>query len=156
MHFDLECVINLDLNDFNNTIIRLVFEADESLVINDMDAAVAIFDDPINEATEQAFVVQLKLISSIDPELVDLTLRPASLCRIVDNDREQTAIYSYYLCILSLLFFIHCNMQQSGLDLSSLAIHFLNRKLRKSLISFFFQSLVYPSMALSILPRRTM
>ena len=68
--------------------IRIVFEADESLAINDMSAPVAISDDPINEATEQAFIVQLKLISSTNPGLSDLTERPASLCRIIDNDRK--------------------------------------------------------------------
>ena len=77
----------LDLNDFNDTVIRIVFEADEDLPVNDMSAPIAIFDDPINEAAEQAFIVQLKLISSTN-SLSDLTERPASLCRIIDNDRK--------------------------------------------------------------------
>ena len=72
--------------------IRIVFEADESLAINDMSVPIAIFDDPINEAAEQAFIVQLKLIRSTNPGLSDLTERPASLCRIIDNDRK----YSQY------------------------------------------------------------
>lgn len=77
----------LDLNDFNDTVIRIVFEADEDLAINDMSAPIAIFDDSINEAAEQAFIVQLKLINSTN-SLSDLTERPASLCRIIDNDRK--------------------------------------------------------------------
>ena len=80
-------ITSIDLNDFNNTVIRVVFEADEDLAVNDMSAPIAIFDDPINEAAEQAFVVQLRLISSTNP-LSDLTERPASLCRIIDNDRK--------------------------------------------------------------------
>ena len=69
---------------------RIVFEADESLSmsVNDINAPIAIVDDPINEATEQAFVVQLKHVNSTNPGLIDLNLRPASLCRIVDNDRK--------------------------------------------------------------------
>ena len=72
--------------------LRIIFEADENSGVNDMSAPVAIFDDPINEAAEQAFIVQLKLISSINPGLIDLNQRPASLCRIVDNDRKCTII----------------------------------------------------------------
>ena len=77
----------LDLNDFNDTVIRIIFETDEDLAVNDMSAPIAISDDPINEAAEQAFIVQLKLISSTN-SLSDLAERPASLCRIIDNDRK--------------------------------------------------------------------
>ena len=65
-----------------------MFEEDEGAGINDINAPIPIFDDLINEATEQAFVVQLKLISSTNPGGIDLNQRPASLCRIVDNDRK--------------------------------------------------------------------
>jgi hypothetical protein len=68
-------------------VIRVVFEADENLADNEINVPIAIFDDPINEAAEQAFIVQLKLISSTN-SLSDLTERPASLCRIIDNDRK--------------------------------------------------------------------
>lgn len=83
-----DCILNLDLSDFNNTVIRVVFEADEDSAVNDVSVPIDIVDDPINEAAEQAFIVQLKLIGSTNPGLADLTERPASLCRIIDNDRK--------------------------------------------------------------------
>ena len=75
-----------DLNDFNNTNITLIFEPDENApaMIRVMNAPIPIIDDVINEATEQVFVVELRLIS----RLVDLSIRPSSLCRIIDNDRK--------------------------------------------------------------------
>ena len=95
-------MFSIDLNDFNNTVLRIIFEADESLGVNDMSTPVAIFDDPINEASEQTFIVQLKLISSTNPVQIDLTERPASLCRIVDNDRKRTIIYLVFFLSLIL------------------------------------------------------
>ena len=57
-------------------------------MISVMNAPIPIIDDAINEATEQVFVVELRLVS----HLVDLSIRPSSLCRIIDNDRK----YDYY------------------------------------------------------------
>lgn len=76
-----------DLNDFNNSAITIIFEPDENGEISEMAAPVLVTDDAVNEATEQVFVVTLKHINSLDPSKVDLTIRPTSLCRIVDNDR---------------------------------------------------------------------
>ena len=56
--------------------------------MNERGAPIPIVDDAINEATEQVFVVELRLVSSLDPVTVDLTTRPSSLCRIIDNDRK--------------------------------------------------------------------
>ena len=53
-----------------------------------MSAPIFITDDPINEATEQVFVAELLLVSSSNPASVDLTTRPSTLCRIIDNDRR--------------------------------------------------------------------
>ena len=77
----------LDSNDFNNTNITVIFEPDEDslIVVNEKSAPVFVTDDDINEATEQVFVVELHLVSSLNPALVDLTMQPSSLCRIIDN-----------------------------------------------------------------------
>ena len=74
--------------DFNNTNITLVFEPDEDGEINELSARIFITDDAINEATEQVFVAELILVSSLDPATVDLTIRTSTLCSIIDNDRR--------------------------------------------------------------------
>ena len=53
-----------------------------------MNAPIFVTDDAINEATEQVFVAELRCVSSLDPATVDLTTRPSTLCRIIDNDRK--------------------------------------------------------------------
>ena len=53
-----------------------------------MSAPIFITDDVINEATEQVFVAELLLIDSLNPASIDLTTRPSTLCRIIDNDRK--------------------------------------------------------------------
>jgi hypothetical protein len=78
----------LGLNDFNNTNITIIFEPDEDTEVNEKSAPIFIIDDAINEAIEQVFVVELRLISSRNAAAVDLTVRPSALCRIVDNDRK--------------------------------------------------------------------
>ena len=74
--------------DFNNTNITLVFEPDEDAEVNEKSAPIFITDDAINEATEQVLVAMLMLVSSLDSATVDLTIRPSTLCRIIDNDRK--------------------------------------------------------------------
>ena len=76
------------MNDFNNTNITLVFEPDEDGEVSEKRAPIFITDDDINEATEQVFVAELLLINSPNPASVDLTTRPSTLCRIIDNDRK--------------------------------------------------------------------
>ena len=76
------------MNDFNNTNITLVFEPDEDGEVREKDVPIFITDDAINEATEQVFVAELLLINSSNPASVDLTTRPSTLCRIIDNDRK--------------------------------------------------------------------
>ena len=73
--------------DFDNTNITIVFEADEDAEVNGQSAPIIVTDDAINEAT-QWFVAELILVSSLDPATVDLTIRPSTLCRIIDNDRK--------------------------------------------------------------------
>ena len=76
------------MNDFNSTSITLAFEPDEDGEINGKNASIYITDDAINEATEQVFVAELLLINSSNPASIDLTARPSTLCRIIDNDRK--------------------------------------------------------------------
>jgi hypothetical protein len=80
------------LADFNNTNITLVFEPDEGAEVNELSAPIFVTDDAINEATEQVFVAELILVSSLDPATVDLTTRPSTLCRIIDNDRKYESV----------------------------------------------------------------
>ena len=70
--------------DFNNTNITIIFEPDEDAAIYEMSAPIFVTDDAINEATEQVFIAELRLVSSIDPATVDLTMRPSTLCSIID------------------------------------------------------------------------
>ena len=64
----------------------VTFQADEfGPQINDMPTPIVIFDDEINEALEEVFIVVLTLESSTNPDSVIIT-RVASLCRIIDND----------------------------------------------------------------------
>ena len=69
--------------------IRITFDSDEDAVVNDQNVPILIVDDLVNEASVQSFVVLLQLVSSVTPSLVDLTTRPASLCRIIDNDSKS-------------------------------------------------------------------
>ena len=58
-------------------------------------APIFVTDDAINEAIEQVFVVELRLVSSVDPARVNLTTRPSSLCRIIDyNDCKHCYVAS--------------------------------------------------------------
>ena len=75
--------------DFNNTNITLVFEPDEDGEVLEKSTSIFVIDDAINEATEQVFVAELILVSSLDPITVDLSVRPSTLCRIIDNDRKH-------------------------------------------------------------------
>ena len=76
------------MQDFNNSIITITFDADEDAAISEKRAPIPIIDDAINEAIEQYFVVQLSLASSLNPAGVDISSRAASLGRIIDNDRK--------------------------------------------------------------------
>ena len=76
------------MNDFNKTNITIIFEPDEDAPVTQKSAPILVVNDAINEATEQVFVVELILISSLNAATVDLTIRPSSLCRIIDDDRK--------------------------------------------------------------------
>ena len=70
--------------------IRITFEPDENRDVNDVATPISIVDDLIDEATEQVFVVQLQLNSSVNPGSIDLTTRQTCLCRIIDDDSKWT------------------------------------------------------------------
>ena len=88
----VQLVIPSDLNDFNSTTIRITFDPDELANDDERPAPIRIFNDPVNEAIEQVFVVHLCLVSSTNPHLISLHIRPASLCRIIDDDSKCSGI----------------------------------------------------------------
>ena len=81
-----------DLDDFDNTVIRITFEPDENAGVNERAAPIAVVNDLINEADEQVFVVELRLISSTNPAGIDLIIRPASICRIFNDDGKPSSV----------------------------------------------------------------
>ena len=89
------CVI-LDLQDFSDAVFNITFEPDEDSDINNKLVSVSITNDDINEAIEQFFVIQMALVSSVNPSSVELS-RAASLGRIVDDDRKLYSICSQLL-----------------------------------------------------------
>ena len=78
--------------DFDNTVIRITFEPDENVADNEGAAPIPVVNDLINEADEQVFIVELRLISSTNPAAIDLTTRPASLCRIINDDGKPSSV----------------------------------------------------------------
>ena len=85
-----------DQQDFNSSVITITFDADEDAEVSELGARIPIIDDAINEAVDKSFVVQLSLVSSLNPAGVDISVRPTSLGRIIDNDRKYF-IFSYHL-----------------------------------------------------------
>lgn len=83
-----------DLDDFDNTILSITFQADEDNPINDIPLTIPITDDAINEAIEQDFVVILNLTDSVNPDMTILA-KISSLCRIIDNDRTWELLHMY-------------------------------------------------------------
>ena len=67
--------------------ITVRFEADEiGSQISDVSVQVPIFNDGIEEAIEEVFVIDLMLNSSINSQIS--IIRRSSLCRIIDDDGE--------------------------------------------------------------------
>lgn len=75
--------------DFNNSVITVIFEADEiGASINNVSVSVPIFDDEIDEAEAEVFVVDLTLASSnVNNNQIAISRR-SSLCAINDDDGE--------------------------------------------------------------------
>ena len=57
-----------------------------------MSASIPIVDDAINEATEQVFIAELRLVSSLDPTRVYFSAQPSILCRIIDDDCKYRSL----------------------------------------------------------------
>ena len=68
----------------------MTFPSDEQRVIFDVQANIRIFDDEINEAQEQSFVVLLEIVDAVNPDLISIS-RSSSTCHIIDGDGEFTA-----------------------------------------------------------------
>ena len=77
-----------DLEDFKNTVINITFKPDEGTSDNIILAAIPVNDDDINEGV-QLFIVQLELVSSLNPHKINFVSRATSLCRIIDDDRKS-------------------------------------------------------------------
>ena len=48
----------------------------------------------MKQQNKLVFVAELILVSSLDSATVDLTIRPSTLCRIIDNDRKFESVYT--------------------------------------------------------------
>ncbi len=90
--------------DFNSSVLTVIFQADEiGLQISDILVPVGIFDDDIDEAQEEVFIIDLTLQSSINNSLE--IARRSSLCRINDDDGKYiiSIIYTRMRVRISLL-----------------------------------------------------
>ena len=75
-----------DREDFSSDVVVVTFPADEiGPQINDVAASIVVFDDEINEALQEVFIVVLSLENSTSPGNVVIS-RASSLCKIIDND----------------------------------------------------------------------
>lgn len=81
----MEC--SVDGNDFNTTAFNVVFLADEdeTHLTSGMDVPVPIFDDIIDEANEQSFIVHLEIVSTTSREALNIG-RSVATGVIQDND----------------------------------------------------------------------
>lgn len=79
-----------DVADFNNTTIIITFDPDEDRGRNnnELSVPILIFDDSIDEANEQVFIVQLKVVGGANVNSVTIS-RQVSLCRIIDDDCKK-------------------------------------------------------------------
>lgn len=93
-HATLDFLTDNGRGDFSTDVITVRFEADEiGSPINDVFVQVPIFNDGIEEAIEEVFVIDLTLNSSINSQIS--IIRRSSLCRINDDDGECKIIIGY-------------------------------------------------------------
>ncbi len=77
--------------DFNSSVIRITFQADEfGPQLNDVAAPVQIFDDDIDESQEEVFIIDLTSNSN-NPNIQ--ISRRSSLCKISDNDGKRIILF---------------------------------------------------------------
>lgn len=69
----------------------VIFPADENETeaIIKMNASITIFDDDINEAEEQIFIILLEVVDLVNPDAINIQLTVAS-CHIIDNDGKSS------------------------------------------------------------------
>ena len=84
-----------------NATITIIFDPDEDEGRNELNVPVPIIDDRVNEANEQVFVVQLKVVGGANINSVTVS-RQVSLCRIIDDDGKKNCI-SYYTYMYAFL-----------------------------------------------------
>ena len=77
----------MDRVDFDPSVITVRFEADEGGQQNNVSSPVPIFDDDIDEANEEFFVMNLRLTDSVSGSGIVIS-RPNSLGIIRDNDSK--------------------------------------------------------------------
>lgn len=76
----------VDAIDFSSASVEVEFIADEGLHLTSNSLVhVLIYDDDIDEADSQFFVIQLVLVSGVNESLIKVN-RNASVCAIFDND----------------------------------------------------------------------
>ena len=96
-----------DVNDFNNAVITATFEADAGGNLQtDLNVPIPVFDDEIDEAHAQVFIVQLVVDNAVNRGLITIE-RAASNCIIIDNDREYDNVESTTPLIMSLNTLFH-------------------------------------------------
>ncbi len=77
--------------DFDARSVVVYFQADEDAPSHDLPVSVKIFNDSINEAPEEYFVVRWDTVDDTN-SLVEVGEERVSLCRIVDDDRKLLTV----------------------------------------------------------------
>ena len=81
-----------DENDFNSTVLVVMFPADENSPrpISEIDVPIPIFDDDVDEAESQFFYTIFEVLNATNPDLVQLREQnfTVAMCSIRDNDSE--------------------------------------------------------------------
>lgn len=77
-----------DGEDFNNATITITFDPDEERNQGEQSIPIPIFNDSVNEANEQVFVIQLKVVGGANVNSITIS-RQVSLCRIIDDDGKK-------------------------------------------------------------------
>ena len=82
-------ILNIDELDFNTSVVVTEFPSDEGqrFPLTDLFVPIPVYDDAIDEANDQFFIVRLEIEDAVNPNLITLE-QSTSRCRIVDNDRK--------------------------------------------------------------------
>ena len=80
---------------------------------DDVATPIPITNDDIDEVDE-VFVVVLELVDAVNPDRVDILVRPASLCRIVDEDSKTLLSLSKTWLHLRTYTLVHIHYNRSS------------------------------------------